>query len=81
MSSSSVRSLGRALNRVRHFRTVFSVHWHSRALAEGCSADRVQEIQALVSRGIIGEAMATGRRVETANAQLDPLLLRAREGE
>lgn len=44
----------------------------SHVIAEGCSADRLQEIQALVSRGIIGEATATGRTVETANAQLDP---------
>jgi hypothetical protein len=33
MSSLSVRSFGRASNRVRHFRTVFFVHWHARAIA------------------------------------------------
>ncbi|MBS2014290.1 MAG: sigma-54-dependent Fis family transcriptional regulator [Deltaproteobacteria bacterium] len=40
--------------------------------AAGCSDDRVHELQGIVSRGIIGEAMATGRTVETANAKVDP---------
>ncbi|CAN5161457.1 hypothetical protein BH09MYX1_BH09MYX1_07230 [soil metagenome] len=44
----------------------------SHVVVQGCSSDRVQEIKSLVSRGIIGEATATGRTVETANAQLDP---------
>ncbi|MBX3189193.1 MAG: sigma-54-dependent Fis family transcriptional regulator [Labilithrix sp.] len=44
----------------------------SHVVAEGCSDDRIHEIRSLVSRGIVGEAMATGRTVETANAQLDP---------
>jgi Nif-specific regulatory protein len=47
----------------------------SNIVAEGCSEDRVQEIQADVSRGIIGEAMATGRTIETANAQQDARFL------
>ena len=41
-------------------------------VAAGCSTDRVHELQGIVSRGIIGEAMATGRTVETANAKVDP---------
>lgn len=44
----------------------------SNIATEGCSAERVSEIQALVSRGIIAEAIASGRTVESANAQLDP---------
>lgn len=40
--------------------------------SEGVSRDRVEQIQAYVSRGIIAEAMATGRTIETANAQEDP---------
>lgn len=43
----------------------------SQIRAEGCSDDRVQEIQADVSRGIIGAAMASGQTIETANAQQD----------
>jgi Nif-specific regulatory protein len=41
-------------------------------LAAGCSPERKEQLQELVSRGIIGEAMASGRAVETVNAGLDP---------
>jgi transcriptional regulator with PAS, ATPase and Fis domain len=43
----------------------------SHVAAEGCSPERIGEIGRVVSRGIISEAMASGRTVETANAQLD----------
>ncbi len=43
-----------------------------RVVAHGCSSDRLEEIKRVVSSGIIAEATATGRTVQTANAQLDP---------
>ncbi|HSK01129.1 MAG TPA: sigma 54-interacting transcriptional regulator [Kofleriaceae bacterium] len=44
-------------------------------VAYGCRGDRAAEISAFASRGIIGEAMATGRTVVTANAAEDPRFL------
>jgi Nif-specific regulatory protein len=38
----------------------------------GCADARASEIKALVSRGILGEAVATGRTVVTADARADP---------
>ncbi|HEX7843619.1 MAG TPA: sigma 54-interacting transcriptional regulator, partial [Kofleriaceae bacterium] len=40
--------------------------------AYGCDGERVAAISSFVSRGIIGEAMATGTTVVTANAAQDP---------
>ena len=42
--------------------------------ASGCEGQRQEEISSFVSRGIIGEAMAAGRTVITANAAEDPVL-------
>jgi Nif-specific regulatory protein len=42
------------------------------AVASGCDGKRLAEISAFVSRGIISEAMATGKTVLTANATEDP---------
>lgn len=44
-------------------------------VAHGCREDRVAAISSFVSRGIIGEAMATGTPVVTANAAEDPRFL------
>jgi Nif-specific regulatory protein len=41
-------------------------------VASGCDGERLAEISAFVSRGIISEAMATGKPVLTANATEDP---------
>jgi len=45
-------------------------------VAHGCQGERVAEISSFVSRGIIGEAMATGNPVVTANAAQDPRFLK-----
>jgi Nif-specific regulatory protein len=44
-------------------------------VAYGCERDRMTEISSFVSRGIIGEAMATGKTIVTANAAEDPRFL------
>jgi DNA-binding NtrC family response regulator len=44
----------------------------SHVVSNGCAEERRAEIAALVSRGIIGEAIATGKTVVTANAGEDP---------
>jgi Nif-specific regulatory protein len=44
-------------------------------VAHGCERDRMTEISSFVSRGIIGEAMATGKTIATANAAEDPRFL------
>jgi Nif-specific regulatory protein len=41
-------------------------------VAHGCAGERVTAISSFVSRGIIGEAIATGQTVVTANAAEDP---------
>jgi Nif-specific regulatory protein len=41
-------------------------------VAHGCDGERQTEISSFVSRGIIGEAIATGKTVVTANATQDP---------
>ncbi len=48
------------------------------SLARGCSEDEVEAIRARISRGIIAEAMATGRTILTHSALLDERF-RARE--
>ncbi|MGH0037075.1 MAG: sigma 54-interacting transcriptional regulator [Myxococcota bacterium] len=48
------------------------------SIARGCSQDQVEEIRSRISRGIIAEAMATGRTVVTHSALLDDRF-RARE--
>src|SRR5579859_2611121 len=47
----------------------------SHVVAHGCEGGRKHEILALVSRGIIGSAMATGKTIVTPNAALDPRFL------
>jgi Nif-specific regulatory protein len=42
------------------------------AVANGCDTLRLAEISKFISRGIISEAMATGKTVVTANATEDP---------
>jgi Nif-specific regulatory protein len=42
-------------------------------VTSGCASDRQEEISIFVSRGIVGEAIATGRTVATANATEDPV--------
>jgi Nif-specific regulatory protein len=44
-------------------------------VAHGCEHDRVTAISSFVSRGIIGEAIATGKTIVTANAAEDPRFL------
>jgi DNA-binding NtrC family response regulator len=44
----------------------------SHVVSNGCEGERLAEISSFVSRGIIGEAMATGKTVMTANAAQDP---------
>ena len=44
-------------------------------VAYGCERDRLTEISSFVSRGIIGEAVATGKTIATANAAEDPRFL------
>ena len=44
-------------------------------VAHGCERDRLTEISSFVSRGIIGEAMATGKTIATAHAAEDPRFL------
>ena len=44
------------------------VYW----IARGCSDERVDEIRRVISRGIIAEAIATGRAVATTSAVTDP---------
>jgi Nif-specific regulatory protein len=44
----------------------------SHVVSSGCAGERQAEIAMLVSRGIIGEAIATGKTVVTANAAEDP---------
>jgi Nif-specific regulatory protein len=44
-------------------------------VAHGCEPGRVAAISSFVSRGIIGEAMATGKTIVTANAAQDPRFL------
>ena len=44
-------------------------------VAHGCERHRMTEISSFVSRGIIGEAMATGKMIVTANAAEDPRFL------
>jgi Nif-specific regulatory protein len=46
-----------------------------RVAASGCAGERVTEISRFISRGIISEAMATGKPVLTANATEDPRFL------
>src|SRR4051812_27022829 len=41
-------------------------------IARGCSNDDVAEIRDAFSRGVIAEALATGRTIVTASALLDP---------
>jgi Nif-specific regulatory protein len=41
-------------------------------VAHGCEGERVTAISSFVSRGIIGESIATGQTVNTANAAEDP---------
>jgi Nif-specific regulatory protein len=43
--------------------------------AFGCDGDRLTAISSFVSRGIIGEAIATGTTIVTANAAQDPRFL------
>jgi transcriptional regulator with PAS, ATPase and Fis domain len=47
----------------------------SHVVAHGCERERMTEISSFVSRGIIGEAMATGKTIVTANAAEDPRFL------
>jgi transcriptional regulator with PAS, ATPase and Fis domain len=47
----------------------------SHHVAHGCEEQRVAQIRGLVSRGIIGAAMATGKTMITANAAEDPRFL------
>ena len=42
------------------------------SIASGCSDERVDEIRHVISRGIIAEAIATGRAVVTTSAVTDP---------
>lgn len=42
------------------------------AMARGCSTDEVEVIRFVISRGIVAEAIATGRTVATSSAVLDP---------
>jgi Nif-specific regulatory protein len=44
----------------------------SRCVAAGCDGGRLAEVSRLISRGIIGEAVATGTTVLTASARSDP---------
>jgi Nif-specific regulatory protein len=44
----------------------------SHVVSHGCAGERLAAISSFVSRGIIGEAMATGKTVVTANAAEDP---------
>jgi Nif-specific regulatory protein len=44
-------------------------------VAHGCDGNRVAAISSFVSRGIIGQAMATGTPIVTANAAQDPRFL------
>jgi Nif-specific regulatory protein len=41
-------------------------------IAHDCSSEQVEHIRASVSRGIVGQALATGRTVVTPSALLDP---------
>ncbi|HUE39150.1 MAG TPA: sigma-54-dependent Fis family transcriptional regulator, partial [Candidatus Binatia bacterium] len=41
-------------------------------MAHGFSAEEVAKVREAISRGIIAEALATGRTIVTASAQLDP---------
>jgi Nif-specific regulatory protein len=52
-----------------------SLDGSSHVVAHGCVQDRVTAISSFVSRGIIGEAMATGKTIVTANAAEDPRFL------
>jgi Nif-specific regulatory protein len=45
-------------------------------VAYGCEPDRVAAISSLVSRGIIGATIATGKTIATANAAEDPRFLK-----
>jgi Nif-specific regulatory protein len=44
-------------------------------VGRGCTGERLTEISSFVSRGIMAEAIATGRTVVTANAAEDPRFL------
>lgn len=44
-------------------------HWW---MAHGLSAEQIQGVRSAISRGIIAEALATGRQVVTPSALLDP---------
>src|SRR6185295_12368837 len=46
-----------------------------RVAAYGCDGDRLTAISSFVSRGIIGQAIATGTMIVTANAAQDPRFL------
>jgi Nif-specific regulatory protein len=42
------------------------------AMARGCSSEELEAIRFVISRGIVAEALATGRTVATSSAALDP---------
>jgi Nif-specific regulatory protein len=42
------------------------------SMARGCSDGQIEEIRARLSRGVIAEALATGKTVNSASALLDP---------
>jgi len=42
------------------------------SMAHALSADDIQSVRAVISRGIIAEAIATGQTIATASALLDP---------
>jgi Nif-specific regulatory protein len=42
------------------------------AMARGCSSEELETIRFVISRGIVAEALATGRTVATSSAALDP---------
>jgi len=42
------------------------------SMARGCSADELDRIRSVISRGIVAEALATGETVFTPSAMLDP---------
>src|SRR5262245_3277137 len=41
-------------------------------IAHGFSADEVEQVRSALSKGIIAEALATGRTIVTPSARLDP---------
>src|SRR5690606_34661357 len=42
------------------------------AMARGCTSEEVEAIRFVISRGIVAEAIATGRTVATTSAAVDP---------